>query len=168
MQKINTAQIWLSVQKSNWLSVQLKITSWITYQHCSALACVYANEDWTQISWTYFLSSCTQFWIDQAVCRRRPVVNTFQDWYSIDQPWMAHQLHTGHLFFHYLQSLRINKNENKKYAAFANLVRPNDSYHCQQRCIRRDVGSGGGTGSTCPQDFAINKEVPFLFSRIPL
>ena len=26
-----------------------------------------------------------------------------------------------------------------------------------------DVGTGGGTGGTCPQDFAINKEVPFLF-----
>ena len=26
-----------------------------------------------------------------------------------------------------------------------------------------DVGTGGGTGGTCPQDFALNKEVPFLF-----
>ena len=25
-----------------------------------------------------------------------------------------------------------------------------------------DVGSGGSTGGTCPQDFAMNKEVPFL------
>ena len=28
-------------------------------------------------------------------------------------------------------------------------------------CI--DVETGGGTGGTCPQDFAICKEVPFLF-----
>ena len=34
----------------------------------------------------------------------------------------------------------------------------------QHRCRN---GGGGGTGGTCPQGFAINKEVPFLFSESP-
>ena len=30
------------------------------------------------------------------------------------------------------------------------------------------LGAGGGTGGTCPQDFAIDKEVSFLFQEMPL